>query len=62
MSAGKKESYKTYRNRLNKGDFNSNIAYTASCFRLLLSLQPPADAGSPLADFSTLKIEAIRSS
>jgi hypothetical protein len=27
-----------------------------------LSLQPPADAGSPLADFSTLKMEAIRSS
>jgi hypothetical protein len=27
-----------------------------------LSLQPPADAGFPLADFSTLKMEAIRSS
>jgi hypothetical protein len=27
-----------------------------------LSLQPPAHAGSPLADFSTLKMEAIRSS
>jgi hypothetical protein len=26
------------------------------------SLQPPAHAGSPLADFSTLKMEAIRSS
>jgi hypothetical protein len=26
------------------------------------SLQPPADAGSTLADFSTLKMEAIRSS
>jgi hypothetical protein len=24
--------------------------------------QPPVDAGSPLADFSTLKMEAIRSS
>jgi hypothetical protein len=27
-----------------------------------LSLQPPAQAGSSLADFSTLKMEAIRSS
>jgi hypothetical protein len=27
-----------------------------------LSLQPPAEAGSPLADFSTLKMEAIRPS
>jgi hypothetical protein len=27
-----------------------------------LHLQPPAHAGSPLADFSTLKMEAIRSS
>jgi hypothetical protein len=27
-----------------------------------VSLQPPAGAGSPLADFSTLKMEAIRSS
>jgi hypothetical protein len=27
-----------------------------------VALQPPADAGSPLADFSSLKIEAIRSS
>jgi hypothetical protein len=27
-----------------------------------LSLQPPAHAGSSLADFSTLKMEAIRSS
>jgi hypothetical protein len=27
-----------------------------------LSLQPPSHAGSPLADFSTLKMEAIRSS
>jgi hypothetical protein len=27
-----------------------------------LSLQPPAHAGSPIADFSTLKMEAIRSS
>jgi hypothetical protein len=27
-----------------------------------LSLQPPADAGSLLADFSALKMEAIRSS
>jgi hypothetical protein len=26
------------------------------------SLQPPADSGSPLADFSTPKMEAIRSS
>jgi hypothetical protein len=26
------------------------------------SLQPPAHAGSPLADFSSLKMEAIRSS
>jgi hypothetical protein len=25
-------------------------------------LQPPADAGSPLADFSTLKMKAMRSS
>jgi hypothetical protein len=31
-------------------------------FRSLLSLQPPAHAGSSLADFSTLKMEAIRSS
>jgi hypothetical protein len=30
--------------------------------RRLLSLQPPADAGSSLADFSTLKIEGIHSS
>jgi hypothetical protein len=28
----------------------------------VLELQPPADAGSSLADFSTLKMEAIRSS
>jgi hypothetical protein len=27
-----------------------------------LSLQPPAHAGSPLADFSILKMEVIRSS
>jgi hypothetical protein len=31
-------------------------------FPIGLNLQPPADAGSPLADFSTLKMEAIRSS
>jgi hypothetical protein len=30
--------------------------------RLPSSLQPPAHAGSSLADFSTLKMEAIRSS
>jgi hypothetical protein len=29
---------------------------------ILVSLQPPAHAGSSLADFSTLKMEAIRSS
>jgi hypothetical protein len=29
--------------------------------RKILSLQPPANAGSLLADFSTLKMEAIRS-
>jgi hypothetical protein len=38
-----------------------SCSYIAGCFRLLLSLQPPADAGSPLANFSTLKLEAIRS-
>jgi hypothetical protein len=27
--------------------------------QLVLRLQPPADAGSPLADFSTLKMEAM---
>jgi hypothetical protein len=27
----------------------------------LQTLQPPAHAGSPLADFSTLEMEAIRS-
>jgi hypothetical protein len=37
-------------------------SYIGGCFRPGLSLQPPADAGSPLADFSTLKMEAIRSS
>jgi hypothetical protein len=31
-------------------------------YRLVLSLQPPGDAGSPLADSSTLKMEAIPSS
>jgi hypothetical protein len=31
-------------------------------FEWWLSLQPPAHAGSSLADFSTLKMEAIRSS
>jgi hypothetical protein len=29
---------------------------------LLNFLHPPADAGSPLANFSTMKMEAIRSS
>jgi hypothetical protein len=32
------------------------------CFHQWLSLQPPAHAGSSLADFSTLKMEAICSS
>jgi hypothetical protein len=36
-------------------------SYIAGSFRLRLSPQQPADAGSPLADFSTLKMEAIRS-
>jgi hypothetical protein len=31
-------------------------------FESWLSLQQPADAGSPVADFSTLKMEAICSS
>jgi hypothetical protein len=37
-------------------------SYIAGCFRLALSLQPPAHARSSLADFSTLKAEVIRSS
>jgi hypothetical protein len=36
--------------------------YIACCFQLGLSLQKPVHAGSSLADFSTLKMEAIRSS
>jgi hypothetical protein len=40
----------------------SLFLYKAGCFRLRLSLQPPADFSSPLADFSTLKMETIRSS
>jgi hypothetical protein len=36
--------------------------YISGCFRLALSLQPPAHALSSLADFSILKMEAIRSS
>jgi hypothetical protein len=39
-----------------------SYVYIADGFRLGLSLQAPADAGSPLADFSTLKIEAMLSS
>jgi hypothetical protein len=46
------------------------VAYSPSLLVLIqlvvsdwwLSLQPPAHAGSPLADFSTMKMEAIRSS
>jgi hypothetical protein len=30
--------------------------------RSMCGKEPPPDAGSPLADFSTLKMEAIRSS
>jgi hypothetical protein len=37
-------------------------SYIAGSFRLVASLHPPAHAGSSLADFSTLKMEAIRSS
>jgi hypothetical protein len=37
-------------------------SYIAGSFRLVASLQPHAHAGSSLADFSTLKMEAIRSS
>jgi hypothetical protein len=40
----------------------SPCSYIAGCVRLRLSLQPPAHSGSPLADFSTLEMEAIRSS
>jgi hypothetical protein len=36
--------------------------YSWMCFDWWLSLQPPAQAGSSLANFSTLKMEAIRSS
>jgi hypothetical protein len=36
--------------------------YIAGCFRLALSVQPPAHAGSSLPNVSTLKPEAIRSS
>jgi hypothetical protein len=32
------------------------------CIRLALSVQPPAHAGSSFAEFTTLKMEAIRSS
>jgi hypothetical protein len=34
--------------------------YIVGCFQLALSLQPPAHTGSSLADFSILKMEAIR--
>jgi hypothetical protein len=37
-----------------------DVALCRSCFNQ--HLEPPAHAGSPLADFSTLKMEAIRSS
>jgi hypothetical protein len=36
--------------------------YIAGCFRLAFSLQQLAHVGSSLADFSTLTMEAIRSS
>jgi hypothetical protein len=39
------------------------VALCRSCVnRRFGGLQPPADVGSPLADFSTLKVEAIRCS
>jgi hypothetical protein len=40
---------------------NKKNRMTESSYRLL-KLQPPAHAGSSLANFSTLKMEAIRSS
>jgi hypothetical protein len=38
------------------------IAFIFRVEKSALSLQPPADTGSSLADFSTLKMEVIRSS
>jgi hypothetical protein len=39
-----------------------DMAITFEFFTVRKRLQPPAHAGSSLADFSTLKMEAIRSS